>query len=69
MDDSSVFASPDPPDHSRRVLIKGRCEDCAYYQACPRMKGENICYGKKEVLAPDGSQPSIEESTHSILEA
>ncbi len=32
------------------VLIKAHCERCSHYHRCPRMRGKNICYGKKEVL-------------------
>jgi len=36
----------------RPMLIKGHCEACAMYSDCPRMRGENICYNKKEILQP-----------------
>ncbi len=41
---AALEAGPAP---ARRVVIKGHCQDCAYYRACPRMRGENVCYGKK----------------------
>jgi hypothetical protein len=37
-------------DQRRRISIKGQCEQCEHYHACPRMRGENICYGKHEVI-------------------
>jgi hypothetical protein len=34
----------------QQTFIKGPCELCSHYHNCPRMRGENICYGKKELL-------------------
>ena len=35
------------------------CEICAHYEDCPRMRGENICYGlrKKKQIHDLGTQP------------
>lgn len=34
----------------RRIVVKGNCTECAHYTDCPRMRGENICYGEQEVI-------------------
>lgn len=40
------------------TLIKSHCDVCACYEDCPRMRGENVCYGKKERLYPSSVHSS-----------
>jgi DNA-binding response OmpR family regulator len=37
----------------KEFQIKGDCNVCAQKKHCPRMKGQNICYGKKERVSID----------------
>lgn len=37
-------------------LIKANCDECSFYDDCPRMRGESICYGKQEALSPKPSE-------------
>lgn len=37
----------------RRMVIKGNCQECAHYTDCPRMRGENICYGEQEIVVEE----------------
>jgi hypothetical protein len=34
-------------ENQGEALQKGRCEECGYYEDCPRMKGIDHCRGVK----------------------
>ncbi|NDJ76051.1 MAG: hypothetical protein GYB65_07310 [Chloroflexi bacterium] len=42
---------------TRQFIIKGRCQDCVHYHDCPRMNGQNVCYGTKEVITIPAPPP------------
>ncbi len=37
----------------REILIKGQCDQCPKNLDCPRMRGENLCFGGKERVVID----------------
>jgi hypothetical protein len=43
-------AASDVKTEMREFTIKGRCQECQYYQDCPKMRGESECQGKREIV-------------------
>lgn len=63
-----------PPERTRRVrrrmVIKGNCQECAHYTDCPRMRGENICYGGQEIVVEEivpATEPSDQQDVEPLL--
>ncbi|MEW6350373.1 MAG: hypothetical protein AB1646_15000 [Thermodesulfobacteriota bacterium] len=42
-------------------VIKGHCDKCPKNLDCPRMRGENLCFGGKERIAIDSPEDGTAE--------
>lgn len=45
MSQTDISPRKKPKRKTQRRLVKMPCTECTHYRHCPRMRGENVCYG------------------------
>jgi len=56
------FIQANIPNNSQTILIKRHCRLCSCYHDCPRMRGESMCLGQKEIIPIASAPPSYPSS-------